>query len=48
MEQLKIKLTDIDRVELIGGTVRRTVAQVFKRMKEKPDYLINAGMYDMK
>lgn len=48
MEQLKIKLTDIDRVELIGGTVRRTAAQVFKMLPEKPDYLINAGMYDMK
>ncbi len=48
MEQLKIKLTDIDRVELIGGTVRRTAAQVFKMLPEKPDYLINAGMYDMR
>ena len=46
MEQLKIKLTDIDRIELLGGTVRRTAAQVFKALQEKPDYLINAGMYD--
>jgi len=48
MEQLKIKLDDIDRIQLIGGTVRRTAAQVFKSLKEKPDYLINAGMYDTK
>ena len=48
MEQLKIKLNEIDRIRLVGGTVRRTAAQVFKMLPEKPDYLINAGMYDMK
>ena len=48
MEQLKIKLVNIDRIELIGGAVRRTSAQVFKMLPEKPDYLINAGMYDMR
>lgn len=48
MEQLKIKLNEIDRIQLVGGTVRRTAAQVFKTLQEKPDYLINAGMYDMK
>ncbi len=48
MEQLKIKLNEIDRIRLVGGTVRRTAAQVFKMLQEKPDYLINAGMYDMK
>ncbi len=48
MEQLKIKLNEIDRIQLVGGTVRRTAAQVFKMLQEKPDYLINAGMYDMK
>lgn len=48
MEQLKIKLNEIDRIQLVGGTVRRTAAQVFKMLPEKPDYLINAGMYDMR
>ena len=48
MEQLKIKLNEIDRIRLVGGTVRRTAAQVFKMLPEKPDYLINAGMYDMR
>ena len=48
MEQLKIKLNEIDRIRLVGGTVRRTAVQVFKMLPEKPDYLINAGMYDMK
>ncbi len=48
MEQLKIKLNEIDRIQLVGGTVRRTAAQVFKMLQEKPDYLINAGMYDMR
>ena len=48
MEQLKIKLNEIDRIRLVGGTVRRTAAQVFKMLQEKPDYLINAGMYDMR
>ena len=48
MEQLKINLTEIDRIQLVGGTVRRTAAQVFKMLQEKPDYLINAGMYDTK
>lgn len=46
MEQLKIDLNEIDRIQLVGGTVRRTAAQVFKALPEKPDYLINAGMYD--
>ena len=46
MEQLKINLNEIDRIQLVGGTVRRTAAQVFKMLPEKPDYLINAGMYD--
>ena len=46
MEQLKIDLNEIDRIQLVGGTVRRTAAQVFKALQEKPDYLINAGMYD--
>ena len=46
MEQLKINLNEIDRIQLVGGTVRRTAAQVFKMLQEKPDYLINAGMYD--
>lgn len=48
MEQLKIKLNEIDRIQLVGGTVRRTATQVFKMLQEKPDYLINAGMYDMR
>lgn len=46
MEQLKIKLDDIDHIQLVGGTVRRTATQVFKMLAEKPDYLFNAGMYD--
>ncbi len=48
MEQLKIKLANIDRIELIGGTVRRTAQQVFDSLTNKPDYLLNAGMYDTK
>ncbi len=44
---MKIKLNEIDRIRLIGGTVRKNAAAVFAELKEKPDYLINAGMYDM-
>ena len=48
MQELKIKFDNIDHIQLIGGTVRKTAAAVFAELKEKPDYLINAGMYDMK
>ena len=47
MQELKIKFDNIDHIQLIGGTVRKTAAAVFAELKEKPDYLINAGMYDM-
>lgn len=45
MNELRFKLSDIDRVVLYGGRVGKRAADVFKELE--PDYLINAGMYSM-
>lgn len=48
LEELRLKLSDIDRIQLIGGHKgsRKKALTVFNELEEKPDYLINAGMYD--
>lgn len=47
MELLKLKWADIERIELYGGTSRKTAAKVYSELEDKPDYIINGGMYDM-
>lgn len=48
METLALNLNDIDKIILLGGRSRKTAAQIFASLSDKPDYLINAGMYDTK
>lgn len=46
MEELRIKRSDIERIVLYGGRRRRTARQVYDSLEDKPDYIINAGLYD--
>lgn len=46
MELLKINKSDIKRLVLHGGRKRQTAQEVLDSLKLKPDYIINAMMYD--
>ena len=46
MEVLRINRNDIAKIELYGGRSRKTAQQVLNSLSEKPDYIINALMYD--
>lgn len=48
MEHLAIPFNQLDKVVLVGGRSRRTAKQVYDSLTVKPDYLVNAGMYDTK
>ena len=45
MNELRFKLSDIDRVVLYGGRVGKRAADVFKELE--PDFLVSGGMYSM-
>ena len=46
MGVLRIQRDTIDRLVLYGGRKRQTAQQVLNSLTEKPDYIINALMYD--
>lgn len=46
MGTLSIPRKNIDRIELYGGKTRQTAQQVLNSLTDKPDYIINAMMYD--
>ena len=45
-EYLKIAFSDIEKIELIGGTKAQTLKQAVAGFSRKPDYVFNAGHFD--
>lgn len=45
-EILKIRFDEIEKIELIGGTTAKTLAQAVASYSRKPDYVFNAGHFD--